>query len=106
MLTTIQSKRSFATAANAAVACTRDGKVLSGIDQLPSGRFCYEYQIEVDTVEQQNEDAQMIFDQITTSTIMTYNEALVLVVHVYMPDRTISRSGISKALDMLKKHYG
>ena len=47
MKTTIQSKRTYISAVNAEKACKRDKRVFSGTTELPSGRFCYIFQITI-----------------------------------------------------------
>ena len=58
-----------------------------------------------ETPEQQEKDAQMIFNQITNAWFETYQEAERAITMVYIQDPTISRSGISRALEMLKRHF-
>ena len=41
----LMSKKKYATAANAARACEKAGKELVRTHQLPSGRFCYIFEI-------------------------------------------------------------
>lgn len=41
----IMSKKTFANAANAEVACAKAGKTCVKTHQLPSGRFCYIFEI-------------------------------------------------------------
>lgn len=41
----LHSKRTFSSALNAEKACKRDAKVFLGVHQLPSGRFCYVYEV-------------------------------------------------------------
>lgn len=58
-----------------------------------------------ETYEQQEKDAQMIFRQLTSSPgIATYKQAE-RICTIYVADPEISRSGIGKALMMLKRHF-
>jgi hypothetical protein len=41
----IMGKKTYASAANAERACTRDGKSFAGTHKLPSGRYCYEHYV-------------------------------------------------------------
>jgi len=47
MKTTIQSKRTFTSAVNAEKACKRDNKMFVCTHELPSGRFCYVFEITI-----------------------------------------------------------
>lgn len=47
----------------------------------------------------------MIFGEITSSEFGNYDNAEFAVTMTYSHDPTISRSGISRALEMLKRHY-
>lgn len=47
MKTTIQSKRTFLSAVNAEKACKRDGKVFVEAHKLPSGRYCYVFEVTI-----------------------------------------------------------
>ena len=58
-----------------------------------------------ETVEQQLKDSDMIFTQISTSAIDTFEDAKRLIVIIYVPDMEISRSGISHALGRLDFYY-
>lgn len=58
-----------------------------------------------ETVEQQMRDSDMIFTQISTSALLTYDEAERLIAKFYIPDRMISRAGISHALKRLEKFF-
>lgn len=67
-----------------------------GVEINPTGK---------ETVDQMIKDSNMIFTAVSTSTVENYKEAEKLVVFGYVPDTTVSRSGISHALKRLKKHY-
>jgi len=56
-------------------------------------------------IEQQNKDADMIFTQISTSAIDNYADALQLICSFYVTDMSISRAGISLALNRLEEFY-
>lgn len=56
-------------------------------------------------VQIQNADAEMIFKQISTSSIDNYEDAERLMCALYVPDMSISRSGISLAMKLLKRYY-
>ena len=58
-----------------------------------------------ETVEQQMADSTMIVKQITSGDFRTYDEAEQAIVALYVPDLSVSRSGISHALGQLKKHF-
>lgn len=58
-----------------------------------------------ETFEQQEKDAKMIFTQITTGDFHNYKQAEEAIVFIYVPDLTISRSGIARAMKMLERHY-
>lgn len=58
-----------------------------------------------ETVEQQTRDSDMIFTQISTSAIVSYEEAERLIVNLYVPDKSVSRAGISHALKRLEKFF-
>lgn len=47
MKTTIQSKRSFVTCTNAKRACHNDGRVFVECHKLPSGRWCYVFEVTI-----------------------------------------------------------
>ena len=59
----------------------------------------------METVEQQMKDSEMIFVQVTSGDFDSFEQVQRLVVMLYVPDMTISRSGISHALKRLEKHY-
>ena len=58
-----------------------------------------------ETYKQQEKDAEMIFTQISTSGLANMEEANRMIVMLYVPDMSISRAGISRALKMLERHY-
>lgn len=58
-----------------------------------------------ETSEQQEKDAQMIFNQVTSGHFGNYERAEFAVTLTYVGDPTVSRSGISRALELLKRHY-
>ncbi len=58
-----------------------------------------------ESAEQQERDAQMIYRQIMSGEFGTYNQVEQVVAQVYVPDRSLSRAGINRALEMLKHHY-
>ncbi len=58
-----------------------------------------------ETIEQQERDAKMIVKQITNAHFDTWEEVERAIVMLYIPDMTISRSGISRALEILQRHY-
>jgi hypothetical protein len=58
-----------------------------------------------ETIEQQERDAEMIFNQITNGDFKNNTEATQALVALYIPDMTISRSGISLAMKKLENHY-
>jgi len=51
------------------------------------------------------EDSDMIFTQISTGNFDDYQIAQRAIVLLYLPDRTISRAGISHALQRLERFY-
>ncbi len=55
-------------------------------------------EVKTETYEQQMKDSNMIFKQITTASYTSFREAEIAIVKFYVPDMTISRSGISHAL--------
>ena len=57
-----------------------------------------------ETYEQQMKDSDMIFTQISSGdfSLADFEEAICM---LYIPDMTISRSGISHALKRLERHY-
>lgn len=55
--------------------------------------------------EQQNKDADMIFTQISTSSIDNYDDARQLICGFYVTDMSISRAGVSLALKRLEEFY-
>lgn len=55
--------------------------------------------------EQWQRDSDMIFKQITSGDFKDIGEAEAAVVYLYLPDMTISRQGISHALNRLDLHY-
>ena len=58
-----------------------------------------------ETYEQQMRDSDMIFKQITSANYDNFDDAKRVVVMLYIPDLTVSRSGISHALKRLEKYY-
>lgn len=58
-----------------------------------------------ETIEQQEKDSQQIFKIISTADYESFEEAERAVVLFFVMDMSYSRAGISKALDMLRKHY-
>ena len=58
-----------------------------------------------ETYEQQMKDSDMIFKQITNGNFPTIDLAKRAICMIYIPDMSISRSGISHALERLEKHY-
>jgi hypothetical protein len=55
--------------------------------------------------DQMLKDSDMIFTQITTGAFENWDEVNQAVVMLYVPDMTISRSGISHALKRLEDYY-
>lgn len=55
--------------------------------------------------DQQQEDSDMIFTQISTSGITNYAEAERLICQLYIMDMSISRAGISHAMKRLERFY-
>ena len=58
-----------------------------------------------ETYEQQMKDSDMIFTQITSANYDNFDDANRVIVMLYIPDMTISRSGISHALKRIEKHF-
>ena len=58
-----------------------------------------------DDYDKQNRDADMIFTQISTSSIDNYDDARQLICGFYVTDMSISRAGISLALKRLEEFY-
>jgi hypothetical protein len=58
-----------------------------------------------ETYQQQTKDSDMIFTQITTAAYKDFAEAQRAIVLLYIPDMTISRSGISHALKRVERHF-
>jgi hypothetical protein len=58
-----------------------------------------------ETLEQQTQDSDMIFKAISSGAFYSYKEAEMAIALLYIPDMSISRSGISHALKRLEKHY-
>jgi len=58
-----------------------------------------------ENVDQQQKDSDMIFTQITSGSFSNYTEAELALVTLYVPDTSISRSGISHAMVRLKAHF-
>ncbi len=58
-----------------------------------------------ETPEQQSQDSDMIFAQITSGDFQSYAEAQDAVVAIYIPDMTVSRAGISHAMKRLEGHF-
>jgi len=58
-----------------------------------------------ETYKQQMKDSDMIFKQVTSANF-SKEEAKRVIVMLYVPDMSISRSGISHALKRFKQHYG
>jgi hypothetical protein len=50
-------------------------------------------------------DSDMIFTQITEANFNNLKEAKRTIVYLYVPDMTISRAGISHALNRLEKYF-
>ncbi|KKM68230.1 hypothetical protein LCGC14_1462870 [marine sediment metagenome] len=59
-----------------------------------------------ETVEQQMRDSDMIFKQITCGDFPDFEIAQEAIALLYIPDMTISRSGISHAFKRLERYYG
>jgi hypothetical protein len=60
----------------------------------------------IETPEQQQRDADRIFDVITASPVVKdYAHAQRVVVGAYVFDETVSRAGISLALKRLEQHF-
>ena len=59
----------------------------------------------LETYEQQTKDSDTIFTAINTGNFDNYEQAQQAVCLFYVPDRSISRAGISHALGRLKKFY-
>ena len=57
-----------------------------------------------ETYDQQMKDSDMIFTQISTSSINNYADAERLMI-IYITDLSISRAGISHAIKRLKEFY-
>lgn len=49
--------------------------------------------------------SDMVFTAISTSGARDFAEAERMAVHVYVPDMSVSRAGISHALKRLERHY-
>ncbi|KKM17258.1 hypothetical protein LCGC14_1677590 [marine sediment metagenome] len=58
-----------------------------------------------ETYEQQMKDSDMIFTQITTGDFDNWKDVKRAIVVLYVPDMTISRSGISHVLKRLERYY-
>ena len=58
-----------------------------------------------ETYDQQMQDSGMICTAITSGDFKNFKEAELAVVLFYVPDMSVSRSGISHALKRLEKHY-
>lgn len=58
-----------------------------------------------ETYEDQQRDSHIIFKAITSGDFNTFEEAQRVVAMLYVPDMSISRSGIAKALGKLKVYY-
>jgi hypothetical protein len=58
-----------------------------------------------ETYEQQLKDSDMIFKQITTGDFDNFEQVKKLICMLYIPDMSISRSGISNALKRLEEYY-
>ncbi len=58
-----------------------------------------------ETIDDQNRDSNIIFTAISTASYESFEEANRAVVMLYVPDMTVSRSGISHALKRLEQHY-
>lgn len=59
----------------------------------------------MNTQENQQRDSDMIFTQITSGDFPTWELAKQALAFLYVPDMTISRSGISHAMERLERHY-
>jgi len=58
-----------------------------------------------ETYEQQIKDSNMVFTQVSTGGFSDYKEAERFICMAYVPDMSISRSGISHAMKRLEKFY-
>ena len=59
----------------------------------------------IETFEKQEQDAEMIWNQIISCEFDTFEEVQSAVTDIYITDLSISRTGISRALEMLKEHF-
>jgi len=55
--------------------------------------------------EQQMKDSDMIYNQIRSAGYESWEEAQRAIVNIYVPERTISRAGISHAIKRLEEYY-
>lgn len=58
-----------------------------------------------ETYEQQKRDSEMIFTQVSTGAFDDFGMAQEAVLMIYVPDMSISRSGIAHALTRLEEFY-
>ena len=58
-----------------------------------------------ETVEQQMKDSDMIFNQVSSAAYESIDEAKRAIVMLYVPDMSISRSGISHALKRIEAEF-
>jgi hypothetical protein len=58
-----------------------------------------------ESYEQQTKDSEMIIKQISSANYDSWEEAQRAVVMLYVPDMTISRSGISLALNKIERSF-
>ena len=58
-----------------------------------------------ETYEQMMKDSEMVFTAISSGDFDNFGQAEQAVALFYIPDRSISRSGISHALERLEKFY-
>ncbi|MBW8034102.1 MAG: hypothetical protein FVQ79_00090 [Planctomycetes bacterium] len=58
-----------------------------------------------ETYAQQTSDSEMIFTAISSGAYDNFDQAQQAVVLFYVPDLTVSRAGISHALERLERHY-
>ena len=58
-----------------------------------------------ETLEQQMKDSDMIIKQLTTSNNISHDECKRMIAMLYVPDMTISRSGISHAMKRIDEYY-
>jgi hypothetical protein len=56
-------------------------------------------------LRQQLKDSDLVFNLITGGKFETLEEAKIAVITMFLPDQSISRSGISHAVGRLEKYY-